>query len=109
MEQPHSRGRGLKLPPLKAAWRPPLASAPCPPSSATAHPHLVPPRHTPATRTQFRSHDWIVDLSLNVLQAAWWISFASFLPFRTVYMSLRGMAPHTSTSLNALRSAAHMK
>ncbi|KAF5832478.1 hypothetical protein DUNSADRAFT_11615 [Dunaliella salina] len=59
--------------------------------------------------TQARSHDWIVDLSLNVLQAAWLISFASFLPFRSVYMSLRGMAPHTSTPLNALKPVSMMK
>jgi hypothetical protein len=59
--------------------------------------------------TQARSKDWIVDLSLNVLQAAWLVSFASFIPFRGVYMSLRGMAPHTATPLAALRPALNLK
>lgn len=59
--------------------------------------------------TQARSHDWIVDLSLDVLQAAWLISYASFLPFRSIYMSLRSLAPHTAAPLNALKPLAHIK
>mmetsp|Transcript_20305 Transcript_20305/g.51423 ORF Transcript_20305/g.51423 Transcript_20305/m.51423 type:complete len:170 (-) Transcript_20305:247-756(-) len=55
--------------------------------------------------TQARSHDWIVDLSLDVLQAAWLISYASFLPFRSIVMAFRGLAPHTATPINALRPA----
>lgn len=55
--------------------------------------------------TQARSKDWIVDLSLDVLQAAWWISYASFLPFRSIVLSLRGLAPATATPLQALRPA----
>ena len=63
--------------------------------------------HTHAfTYAQARSHDWIVDLSLNVLQAAWLISFTSIIPFRSVYMSLRSVAPHTAAPINALRGAA---
>eukprot|EP00798_Chlamydomonas_sp_ICE-L_P013198 gene13198-19033_t len=59
--------------------------------------------------TQATSHDWIVDLSLNVLQAAWWISFLSFLPFRSIYVALRGMAPHSSVPLAGLRPAFQIK
>lgn len=58
---------------------------------------------------QAKSHEWIVDLSLNVLQSAWWISFLSFLPFRSIYFSLRGIAPHTAGPLNALRPAINIK
>jgi len=58
---------------------------------------------------QATSHEWIVDLSLDVLQAAWLISFASFLPFRSVYMSLRSMAPHTTGPLRTLQPAALLK
>ncbi|GAX73178.1 hypothetical protein CEUSTIGMA_g631.t1 [Chlamydomonas eustigma] len=55
------------------------------------------------------SPDWVVDLSLDVIQSAWWISFLSFLPFRSIYVSLRGLAPHTSGSLTALRPAVLIK
>lgn len=55
------------------------------------------------------SPDWIVDLSLDVIQSAWWISFLSFLPFRSIYVSLRGIAPHTSAPLAALRPAVYIK
>ncbi len=55
------------------------------------------------------SPDWIVDLSLDVIQSAWWISFLSFLPFRSIYVSLRGMAPHSASALVALRPAVLMK
>lgn len=58
---------------------------------------------------QATSKDWIVDLSLDVLQAAWLISYLSFLPFRSIALSLRGLAPHTSTPLNALRPALAIK
>ncbi|KAL6754939.1 mitochondrial F1F0 ATP synthase associated 13.3 kDa protein [Haematococcus lacustris] len=58
---------------------------------------------------QARSHDWIVDLSLDVLQAAWWITFASFIPFRSVVLSLRGLSPHTATPLNALKPVLNFK
>jgi hypothetical protein len=58
---------------------------------------------------QARSHDWIVDLSLDVLQAAWLISYASFLPFRTIALSLRGLVPHTAGPLGALKPALSMK
>jgi len=52
---------------------------------------------------------WGAILSVGHMQAAWLISFASFLPFRSVYMALRGMAPHTSTPLNALKPVSMMK
>jgi hypothetical protein len=55
------------------------------------------------------SPDWIIDLSLDVLQSAWWISFLSFLPFRSIYVALRGMAPHSSVPLSALKPAAYIK
>ncbi len=55
------------------------------------------------------SPDWVVDLSLDVLQAAWWISFLSFLPFRSIYVSLRGIAPHTASPLAAFRPAINIK
>lgn len=55
------------------------------------------------------SPDWIVDLSLDVLQAAWWISFLSFLPFRSIYMGMRGMAPATAAPLAGLKPAAFVK
>lgn len=58
---------------------------------------------------QSRAHEWIVDLSLDVLQAAWWISFASFIPFRTVFVALRGLAPHTSVPLTGLRATVGLK
>ena len=58
---------------------------------------------------QARAHEWIVDLSLNVLQAAWLISFLSFLPFRGIFVALRGAAPHTSAPFSGLRSAASLK
>ncbi len=58
---------------------------------------------------QARSKDWIVDLSLDVLQAAWWISYASFLPFRSVYLSLRGIAPSSAAPLSALKPASFIK
>ena len=58
---------------------------------------------------QARAHEWIVDLSLNVLQAAWLISFASFLPFRGIFLALRGMTPHTAAPLQALRSSVFLK
>lgn len=58
---------------------------------------------------QARAHEWIVDLSLNVLQAAWWISFASLIPFRTVFVALRGMAPMTSTPLTGFKVVAGLK
>lgn len=54
---------------------------------------------------QMRAHEWIVDMSLDVLQAAWWISFASFLPFRSIVLALRGMAPATATPISGLRTA----
>ncbi|PNH03024.1 hypothetical protein TSOC_010952 [Tetrabaena socialis] len=59
--------------------------------------------------TQARAHEWIVDLSLDVLQAAWYISFLSLIPFRTVFVALRGMAPHTSTPITGLRTAVALK
>jgi hypothetical protein len=59
--------------------------------------------------TQARSKDWIVDLSLDVLQAAWLISYSSFLPFRSIFFSLRSIAPHTSTPLGVLRPAIGLK
>ena len=55
------------------------------------------------------SPDWIVDLSLDVIQSAWWISFLSFLPFRSIYVALRGIAPHTASPLMALRPAVTIK
>eukprot|EP00955_Chlamydomonas_euryale_P113349 366212-Chlamydomonas_euryale.AAC.13 len=55
------------------------------------------------------SPDWIVDLSLDVLQAAWWISFLSFLPFRSIYVSLRGIAPASAGPLSALKPTAFIK
>lgn len=55
------------------------------------------------------SPDWIVDLSLDVLQSAWWISFLSILPFRSIYASLRAMTPHSAGPLTALRPAAFIK
>ena len=55
------------------------------------------------------SPDWIVDLSLDVIQSAWWISFFSFLPFRGIYVALRGIAPHTASPLMALRPAVNIK
>ncbi len=58
---------------------------------------------------QARSKDWIVDLSLDVLQAAWIISYLSFLPFRSIVVALRGLAPHTATPLNALKPALLLK
>eukprot|EP00798_Chlamydomonas_sp_ICE-L_P027682 gene27682-7324_t len=59
--------------------------------------------------TQATSHDWIVDLSLNVLQAAWWISFLSFLPFRSIYVALKGMAPHSSVAIAGLKPSFMIK
>ena len=58
---------------------------------------------------QARAHEWIVDLSLDVLQSAWWISFASFIPFRAVFVALRGLAPHTSAPLAGLRATVALK
>jgi hypothetical protein len=58
---------------------------------------------------QARAHEWIVDLSLNVLQAAWLISFLSFIPFRTVFVAFRGAAPHTSTAFSGLRATVGLK
>ena len=58
---------------------------------------------------QASAHEWIVDLSLNVLQSAWWISFLSFLPFRSIYVALRGIAPHTAGPLSALKPAFSIK
>lgn len=55
------------------------------------------------------SPDWIVDLSLDVLQTAWWISFLSFLPFRSIYVAFRGMAPHTASPLAAFKPSAFIK
>jgi hypothetical protein len=55
------------------------------------------------------SPDWIVDLSLDVIQSAWWISFLSFLPFRSIYVALRGIAPHSASQLAALRPAVYIK
>ncbi|KAG2482391.1 hypothetical protein HYH03_018669 [Edaphochlamys debaryana] len=59
--------------------------------------------------TQARAHQWIVDLSLDVLQAAWYVSFLSLIPFRSVFVALRGLAPHTSTPLTGLRTAINIK
>ncbi len=59
--------------------------------------------------TQSRAHEWIVDLSLDVLQAAWYVSFLSLIPFRSVFVALRGLAPHTSTPLTGLRTAVAIK
>ncbi|KXZ53573.1 hypothetical protein GPECTOR_6g490 [Gonium pectorale] len=59
--------------------------------------------------TQARAHEWIVDLSLDVLQAAWYVSFLSLIPFRSVFVAFRGMAPHTSTPLTGLRTAVSLK
>lgn len=58
--------------------------------------------------TQARSHDWIVDLSLNVLQAAWLVTYASFLPFRSIFMAFRSMAPHSAAPISALRPAINL-
>ena len=58
---------------------------------------------------QATSHDWIVDLSLNVLQSAWWISFLSFMPFRSIYVALRGIAPHSAAPLQGLRPMFNIK
>lgn len=55
------------------------------------------------------SPDWIVDLSVDVLMSAWYISFLSFLPFRSIYVALRGMAPATAGPLSALSPAAFLK
>ncbi|GLC33680.1 hypothetical protein PLESTB_000103300 [Pleodorina starrii] len=59
--------------------------------------------------TQSRAHEWIVDLSLDVLQAAWYVSFLSLIPFRSVFVALRGLAPSTSTPLAGLRTAVAIK
>nr|6F36_N Chain N, Mitochondrial ATP synthase subunit ASA6 [Polytomella sp. Pringsheim 198.80]6RD4_6 Chain 6, Mitochondrial ATP synthase subunit ASA6 [Polytomella sp. Pringsheim 198.80]6RD5_6 Chain 6, Mitochondrial ATP synthase subunit ASA6 [Polytomella sp. Pringsheim 198.80]6RD7_6 Chain 6, Mitochondrial ATP synthase subunit ASA6 [Polytomella sp. Pringsheim 198.80]6RD8_6 Chain 6, Mitochondrial ATP synthase subunit ASA6 [Polytomella sp. Pringsheim 198.80]6RD9_6 Chain 6, Mitochondrial ATP synthase subu len=53
---------------------------------------------------QSKAHEWIVDLNLNVLQAAWLISFSSLIPFRAVYFAFRGMAPATASTLNGLKT-----
>lgn len=58
---------------------------------------------------QARAHEWIVDLSLNVLQAAWVISFLSFLPFRSIFVALRSAAPHTAAPISTLRTTAALK
>jgi hypothetical protein len=59
--------------------------------------------------TQSRAHEWIVDLSLDVLQAAWYVSFLSIIPFRAVFVALRGLAPHTATPLTGLRASIAIK
>ena len=57
---------------------------------------------------QARGKDWIVDLCLDVLQASWWISFASLIPFRAVYVALRGASPHTAAPLSTLQAAVNL-
>ncbi|GFR48977.1 hypothetical protein Agub_g10995, partial [Astrephomene gubernaculifera] len=59
--------------------------------------------------TQARAHEWIVDLSLDVLQAAWYVSFLSLIPFRSVFVAFRSMAPHTSAPITGLRTAITLK
>ncbi|MEW5297821.1 MAG: hypothetical protein WDW38_007002 [Sanguina aurantia] len=58
---------------------------------------------------QARAPEWIVDLSLNVLQMAWWISFASFLPMRGILLAVRSMAPHTASPIAGMRAAVNLK
>jgi hypothetical protein len=57
---------------------------------------------------QSRAHEWIVDLSLDVLQAAWYMSFLSIIPFRAAFVAFRGMAP-ASAPLTGLRTAVILK
>ncbi|KAG2446815.1 hypothetical protein HYH02_008375 [Chlamydomonas schloesseri] len=59
--------------------------------------------------TQARAHEWIVDLSLDVLQAAWYVSFLSLIPFRSVFVALRGMAPANASPFVGLRTAVALK